>query len=257
MSSPQNNLFLIFSLLSLTSSLSISPENHLLLPSNRKLRQDDQLFCESWRFSVETNDAGLWYSVPSRCHNFVKNYMIGDRYLSDSNVVAGNSLEFAKSVKVSGDGKDAWVFDVDETLLFNLPYYEAHDFGSEVFNEDSFDQYMLLAESPVLPASLSLYKELQRLGFTIFILTGRSEPFRNATEANLQSAGYSNWERLILRGPSDKSKKAVEYKSEKRKELEDAGYRIRGNSGDQWSDLLGYAIGQRSFKLPNPMYYIA
>lgn len=59
------------------------------------------------------------------------------------------------------------------------------------------------------------------------------------------------------RGPSDKSKKAVEYKSEKRKELEDAGYRIRGNSGDQWSDLLGYAIGQRSFKLPNPMYYIA
>lgn len=163
---------------------------------------------------------------------------------------------------------------------------------SEVFNEDSFDQYMLLAESPVLPASLSLYKELQRLGFTIFILTGRSEPFRNATEANLQSAGYSNWERLILRylitllslcfqilnifhlcskqfwflclmyvffnrGPSDKSKKAVEYKSEKRKELEDAGYRIRGNSGDQWSDLLGYAIGQRSFKLPNPMYYIA
>lgn len=59
------------------------------------------------------------------------------------------------------------------------------------------------------------------------------------------------------RGPGDKHKLAIEYKSEKRQELVDAGYRIRGNSGDQWSDLLGYAIAQRSFKLPNPMYYIA
>ena len=34
------------------------------------------------------------------------------------------------------------------------------------------------------------------------------------------------------------------------------GYRIHGNSGDQWSDLLGSAMAARSFKLPNPMYYI-
>ncbi|XP_021723505.1 acid phosphatase 1-like [Chenopodium quinoa] len=261
MSSPGNHLslslLLIFSLLSFTCPHSVSSENHLLLPSNRKFGQDDQLFCESWRFSVETNDAGIWYIIPTRCFDFVKNYFTGDRYFSDSDVVAGAELEFAKSINVSGDGKDAWVFDVDETLLFNLPYYELHGYGSEIFDEESFDEYMLLAKSPALSASLSLYKELQRLGFTIFVLTGRSEPFRNATEANLRDAGYSNWERLILRGPSDKAKLAVEYKSEKRKELVDEGYRIRGNSGDQWSDLLGYAIAQRSFKLPNTMYYIA
>ncbi|KNA20723.1 hypothetical protein SOVF_049830 [Spinacia oleracea] len=261
MASPQNHrtlsLLLLISLLSFTPSQSLSPENHLLLPSNRKLGKDDQLFCESWRFSVETNDAGIWSTIPSRCFDFVKNYITGDHYLLDSKIVAEDELEFAKSVNVSGDGKDAWVFDVDETLLFNIPYYETHGYGSEIFNEESFDEYMLLGKSPPLSASLSLYQELQRLGFTIFILTGRSEPFRNATEANLRLAGYNNWERLILRGPSDKSKLAVEYKSEKRKELVDEGYRIRGNSGDQWSDLLGYAIAQRSFKLPNPMYYIA
>ncbi|KAL2903172.1 Acid phosphatase 1 [Bienertia sinuspersici] len=254
---PQNHLLLpLLLLFSLTSSHALSPENHLLLPSSRKLHQDDSVFCESWRFTVETNDAGTWATIPSRCFNFVKTYMTGDRFSSDSKLVAENSLNFAKSINVSDDGKDAWIFDVDETLLFNLPYYEAHKFGAELFNEEAFDEWMLLAEAAVLPASLRLYKELQQLGFTIFLLTGRSEPYRNATEANLRNVGYSNWEKLILRGPSDKGKPAGEYKSERRKALEDKGYRIRGNSGDQWSDLLGYAIAQRSFKLPNPMYYI-
>ncbi|PKU74023.1 Acid phosphatase 1 [Dendrobium catenatum] len=46
------------------------------------------------------------------------------------------------------------------------------------------------------------------------------------------------------------------YKSEKRSEMVADGYRIHGNSGDQWSDLLGSNTGNRSFKLPNPMYYI-
>lgn len=58
------------------------------------------------------------------------------------------------------------------------------------------------------------------------------------------------------REASDVGKKAVVYKSERRAELEAQGYRIHGNSGDQWSDLLGSPMAVRSFKLPNPMYYI-
>nr|AJK93571.1 acid phosphatase [Suaeda glauca] len=250
-------LLLFFSLLTVTTTLTSPESHHLLLPSSRKLRQHDTLYCDSWRFTVETNDAGSWSTIPSICFDFVKDYVTGDRYFSDSKLVGGNSLEFANSINVSGDGKDAWIFDVDETLLFNLPYYQDHGFGSEVFDEKAFDEWMLLGEGIVLPASLSLYKELQQLGFTIFILTGRSESFRNATETNLRNVGYDNWKKLILRGPDDKHKLAVDYKSERRKALEDGGYRIRGNFGDQWSDLVGYAIAQRSFKLPNPMYYIA
>jgi len=59
------------------------------------------------------------------------------------------------------------------------------------------------------------------------------------------------------RGPSDQGKSATSYKSEKRQELVIEGYRIHGSSGDQWSDLWGYAVSTRSFKLPNPMYFIA
>lgn len=76
---------------------------------------------------METNDAGSWAQIPARCEGFVKDYMTGDKYLSDSEVVAESSLKFAKSVEVNG--KDAWFFDIDETLLSNLPYYAVHGFG--------------------------------------------------------------------------------------------------------------------------------
>jgi hypothetical protein len=60
----------------------------------------------------------------------------------------------------------------------------------------------------------------------------------------------------MTRAVVDRNKTAMTYKSEKRKEMEAQGYRILGNSGDQWSDLLGSSVAVRSFKLPNPMYYI-
>jgi len=59
------------------------------------------------------------------------------------------------------------------------------------------------------------------------------------------------------RASSYKGKTAVEYKSTERKKLEKNGYRIIGNIGDQWSDLMGTPTGNRTFKLPDPMYYIS
>lgn len=215
----------------------------------------DDLYCHSWKFSVETNDAGKWSTIPKRCVDYVQEYITGDQYRSDSEIVADYSLEYLKTVKLTG--KDAWVFDIDETLLSNLPYYTVHGFGSDIFDEKSFSEWVALAEAPALPASLRLYRELEEMGITIIFLTGRDEYQRNATEKNLFYAGYTHWEKLFLRGPSDQGTLATTYKSEKRRELEDEGYTIHGCSGDQWSDLLGFSMGKRSFKLPNPMYYIA
>ncbi|KAF5201235.1 Acid phosphatase [Thalictrum thalictroides] len=241
------------------SIIKFSPENkiptHLNL--NRKILRDDLLFCKSWKFTVEANDANPWKQVPEKCTDFVKDYLTGDQFVSDSSLVADNSLAFAKTVEIAGDRKDIWIFDIDETLLSNLPYYAVHGFGTELFDETTFNEWVDLVECPALPASLRLYNELRRLGFTIILLTGRDEHQRNGTVKNLISVGYQEWERLILRGPSDHGKTAVIYKSEKRMELETEGYRIHGSSGDQWSDLYGSPIATRSFKLPNPMYYIA
>ncbi|XP_045792207.1 acid phosphatase 1-like [Trifolium pratense] len=231
----------------------ISSESILKLPSEKEISGE---YCDSWRLAVETNNVGSWNQIPANCVDSVAEYMIGERYKRDCDVVGKFSTEFAKRVAIGGDGRDAWVFDIDETLLSNVPYYQAVGFGSEIFNETSFNDWVNLADAPALPASLNLYRKLQDLGFTIFLLTGRSEHQRNATEANLLFAGYRNWERLILRGPSDQGKSATNFKSQKREELIIEGYRIHGSSGDQWSDLWGFAVASRSFKLPNPMYFI-
>lgn len=49
---------------------------------------------------------------------------------------------------------------------------------------------------------------------------------------------------------------SLEFKSGQRKKLEESKYRIVGNIGDQWSDLLGTNSGLRTFKLPNPIYHV-
>ncbi|XP_068648547.1 acid phosphatase 1-like [Aristolochia californica] len=263
---PRSFLFFPF-FLSLTFSQSIlqilpldrtSP--HVALPrsdGHGSVRENDELFCSSWKFSIETNDAGIWETIPKRCVKYVQDYCTGDRYAADSDMVADDAYAFASGVEIAGDGRDVWVFDIDETLLSNLPYYADNGFGSELFNETAFDDWAYKGRAPPLPASVKLYKELLRLGFQVILLTGRVENQRNITVDNLLFAGYASWERLILRGTGDLGKPAVSYKSEKRKELVDEGFRIHGNSGDQWSDLLGWPMATRSFKLPNPLYYIA
>ncbi|MQL88240.1 hypothetical protein Taro_020796 [Colocasia esculenta] len=179
----------------------------------------DGLFCKSWKFSVETNDVGVWLTIPSRCLGYVREYMTGPRYGADCSVVAGDAFDFAQTVAAlrdGEDGKNARVFDVDETLLSNLPYYEVNGFGSRLFNETSFDEWVDEAIAPTIPASLKFYQLLQQLGFKLVLLTGRSEHQRNATEKNLLFSGYRDWEMLILRGPSDQGKSVILYKSEKR-----------------------------------------
>ncbi|KAK6236403.1 hypothetical protein SCA6_011740 [Theobroma cacao] len=311
-SHPLSLSFLLLSFLISSVSSSSQPIIQLPTTTDRKSNVDDDLYCASWHLSVETNNAGSWKQIPIRCESFVQDYMTGPRYMSDSEIVANYSLAYASSVEIGRDGKDAWVFDIDETLLTNLPYYQAHGFGylmlpyeltliliyfghwnpvrdspckillllirkaprlpqlgveasnllllscygrrSEPFDENSWDVWVDLAEAPAIPASLKLYNELKQMGFKIFVLTGRSENQRNATGKNLLFAGYTDWERLILRGPSDDGTLATVYKSEKRSDLVNEGYRIHGSSGDQWSDLLGFAVAKRSFKLPNPIY---
>ncbi|XP_065850532.1 acid phosphatase 1-like [Euphorbia lathyris] len=216
-------------------------------------------YCDSWRLSVETNNARSWKNIPSQCLSFINNYMAGKQYLSDSNVIASKSLVFAQSLNIAGDGKDVWVFDIDDTLLSTYTFFQARGFASEPLAaltleaSSNIDMFNL----PALSESLKFYKKLQKMNFKIVLLTGRSENLRIRTELNLLEVGYTNWERLILRNSTDEVKTAIEYKSEKRQELVDEGYIIHGSSGDQWSDLLGYAVAKRSFKLPNPIYYIA
>ncbi|KAK4358254.1 hypothetical protein RND71_023864 [Anisodus tanguticus] len=215
-----------------------------------------QLKCTSWRFAVEANNLSPWKMIPEECADYVRQYIVGLGYNMDIDMVSNEAGEYAKSVNLGDDGKDVWVFDVDETLLSNLPYYSDHGYGLEVFDSVEFDKWVEKGTAPAIESSLKLYQEVLSLGFKVFLLTGRSERHGNVTVENLMNAGFHGWDKLILRGSDDHGKTATTFKSERRNEMIEEGFRIVGNSGDQWSDLLGSSMSNRSFKLPNPIYYI-
>nr|GMD38725.1 acid phosphatase 1-like [Ipomoea batatas] len=200
-----------------------------------------QIDCLSWRLGVETNNIRDWRLVPSECENYVGHYMLGEQYRDDCEVVADAAIEYANGLP-------------SLTCLTMLAQTSLS--GTAVpYNDTKFDEWVSEGKAPAIPASLRLYNTVLSLGIKPVFLTGTKEAFREVRIANLQEAGYYNWEKLVLKGVNDTGS-AVEYKSGKRTELVNAGYKIVGNIGDQWSDLLGVDVGDRTFKLPDPMYYI-
>lgn len=85
--------------------------------------------CASWRLAAEANNLAPWRAVPAECADHVRAYVTGAGYRSDLDLVARESAAYARAAPLQGDGRDAWVFDIDETLLSNLPYYAEHGYG--------------------------------------------------------------------------------------------------------------------------------
>jgi len=61
---------------------------------------------------------------------------------------------------------------------------------------------------------------------------------------------------FICRDTANEFVSVKKYKSDVRKELMNGGYRIWGILGDQYSSIEGIPSHIRTFKLPNPMYYV-
>ncbi|OIT04788.1 PREDICTED: acid phosphatase 1-like [Nicotiana attenuata] len=237
---------------------SIPNQIHPLRPTAGSAgRHIPQINCLSWRLAVETNNIQNWKLVPLQCESYVGHYMLGKQYRDDCNAVVVAAIQYAKTLKIAKDGKDVWVFDIDETTLSNLPYYARSDvaFGATKFNGTKFDEWTREGKAPAVPGALFLYRTLLAMGIKPVFITGTKEEFKQVRIANLKKVGYHSWVKLILKGVNDTGS-SVMYKSGKRAELVKAGYRIVGNIGDQWSDLLGDFVGDRTFKLPDPMYYI-
>jgi len=161
--------------------------------------EDVNLHCTTWRFAAEMNNLAPWKTIPVECADYVKDYVMGKGYLTDLERVSEEALIFARSIEFSGDGKDIWIFDIDETLLSNLPYYIDHGFGLELFDHSEFDKWVERGVAPAIAPSLKLYQRVLDLGYKVFLLTGRKESHRLVTVENLINAGFQNWDKLILR----------------------------------------------------------
>lgn len=144
------------------------------------------------------------------------------------------------------------VCDIDETVLSNIPLLKTNDLS---FPLDTIHKNQVKANDPAIPAMLDLYHNAIKQQVAVFFVTGRKDLLQNSTEKNLKAAGFTEWKALFCK-PSDYHLKTVSnFKTAAREAIEKQGYDIVLNIGDQQSDLTG-GHADKTFKLPNPYYYI-
>ncbi|XP_031247492.1 acid phosphatase 1 [Pistacia vera] len=253
MMQPVKELLLFLLLAIFTKATGMRP------PHSRSASDSQQSisFCLSWRLAVEANNVRAWRTVPTQCLRYIETYMIGGQYDRDVELIVEQILSYVNEIVVSDDGMDAWILDVDDTCISNVFYYRGKRYGCDPYDPSGFKAWALKGGCPSIPAMLVLFSKLVEGGFKIILVTGRDEAtFGEVTRENLRNQGFSGYEKLIMRSESDRGKTAVAYKSGIRKQLMEEGYRIWGNVGDQWSDLQGEYVGNRTFKIPNPMYFV-
>src|SRR5262249_38794054 len=164
--------------------------------------------------------------------------------------------ERAKSV-----AKPAIVLDIDETSLSNWPAYRLNGWGRVV--EGSCDlqhgpcglrAWQALGQSKAIAPTLALAQRARELGVAVFFISGRPSNLREGTERNLKEQGY-DWADVILLPEGARFESAADFKAPERRKIAERGYTIILSLGDQESDLKG-GYAERTFKLPNPVYYL-
>jgi hypothetical protein len=159
----------------------------------------------------------------------------------------------------------AIVLDIDETSLSNWDEILADDFGFIADGQCDIlpkgpcgdHAWELLAKASAIKPTLELFNAAVAKKIAVFFITGRNgDPATQAaTEKNLHDVGYQGWSGLIMRPDGSSTPSAADYKAPERAKLVAKGFTIIANVGDQQSDLDG-GYAERTFRVPNPFYYI-
>jgi predicted secreted acid phosphatase len=204
----------------------------------------------------------------------------GSNYTKEAKQVEQRALRYLVShAHHHGKGKRAVVLDVDDTALANWNYEVASNWA---YDPDTNAEYVTDQRFPAVPGMPRLVKAAKAAGYSVFFLTGRPATQEAATLGNLTDdgvgvdAGYpaptdpdgSGPEDGLFTKPAladypsylkdrcgDDACSTIEYKSATRKHIESLGYDVVVSLGDQFSDLKGGAA-DRTFKMPNPNYYL-
>ena len=159
--------------------------------------------------------------------------------------------------------RSAIVFDIDETALSNWEVIKADDFGRVIPGPCAhlpdgpcgWEAWDLRSQDKPIVATLQLYRQARSLNVAVFFITGRPESQRRATVRNLHAAGYDTFQELLMPANGAKYASAADFKAPQRATIEQAGYTIIANVGDQPSDLAG-GHAEKTFLLPDPFYRI-
>jgi predicted secreted acid phosphatase len=187
-------------------------------------------------------------NLPEAQHQ-VETYIDSGRYLEDFARVVSRAQAWMQQ-QASSASRPAIVLDIDETSLSNYTQLEANNFsnasGALIVGATQTNQ-------PAIAPTLDLYRQARAAGISVFAITGRPTLVQSLTQQNLANAGYTDLQGVFFKPGSDA---VIPFKSGQRAALEQQGYRIVANVGDQESDLAG-GHADRSFKLPNPFYFIS
>jgi predicted secreted acid phosphatase len=167
----------------------------------------------------------------------------------------------------------AIIFDIDDTTLNTYSYEIYSNFVYNPATNADFVNAGLPAPDgagmdstkvfPAVPGMVDLENKAMRNGYQVFWLTGRPATQLAGTLVNLRADGYTVDDTHVYLKDQTKSWLSscaptcttIQYKSLTRKYIESQGYELVGNFGDQFSDLKG-GFADRTFKIPNPMYYL-
>jgi acid phosphatase len=206
--------------------------------------------------------AGGAAAVPNLydAQRLVEQYIVGGRYDEDfANVVA--SARAWLETRAPAATKPAIVLDIDETSLSNWPAYRVNGWARITNGACDLQQgpcglraWQALGQSKALAPTLALARRARELNVAVFFITGRPPNLRDATERNLKDQGYE-WTGLILEPEGAAFASASDFKAPERRKISEQGYTILLSLGDQQSDLTG-GYAERTFKLPNPVYYL-
>jgi predicted secreted acid phosphatase len=186
----------------------------------------------------------------STAKNDVRNYYESGQYDSEMKEIIDDAIDELSDVKLKDSS--AVIFDVDDTALIYYKQAEKIDFG---FIPELLDKWIRNEEGEVIPQTKRFYDWLVKKNVHIIFLTGRKDDICQVTYENLIKAGFTKFDRLICREPSEYKISAVEYKQYHRKRLAEEGYDIIACIGDQRSDLVGGYTGLK-IKVPNYIYLI-
>ena len=210
-------------------------------------------------FSVFTLQHAVFAEPPNLANlvKEVKAYHDKGAYQKDLSQVINNARDFineraAKNKLQLEPKKLAIVLDIDETSLSNYNEMVANEF---TYSKVRWRKAVFAANAPSIKPMLSLYQDAIKHDISVFFVTGRHESAKEPTIKNLKNAGYQGWTALYLRPENYTQKSIIPFKSGLRKNLVQQGFTIIASIGDQYSDLQG-GYTEKTFKLPNPYYYI-
>jgi len=189
-------------------------------------------------------------------------YYNSGAYLTDLQLAAAPAIAWISEEAPRAD-RPAVVFDIDETSLSNWEAIKANDFGRVIDGAcDSLPEgpcgwraWDMRAQSTVIQPTMDVYNAAKDRGAAIFFITGRDETQRAATIRNLQAVGYTGYKLLIMEPPGAHYVSAADFKAPQREQIQQQGYTIIANIGDQPSDLDG-GFSEQTYLLPNPFYRI-